>query len=83
MITPDLYSPTRGWVVEAKRSAGRAYVRTAIGQVLDYAHNLERAGKPATPAVLLPGQPDDDLKALLKKLGILLIVRSGDGFEVS
>lgn len=36
-IVPDLYVPTLSQVVEAKKSTARAYVRTAIGQALDYA----------------------------------------------
>jgi hypothetical protein len=82
VIEPDLYVEASGWIVEAKRSAGRIHVRTAIGQVLDYAHVATAHGWPATPVILLPGQPEPDLVELIAKLGIVLAVRSGNEFEI-
>jgi len=81
-IEPDLFIPSRGWIVEAKKSSGRAYVRTAIGQVLDYVHVAKGAEIDAIPAILLPGRPEPDLVELIAQLGITLLVRSGDGFEI-
>ncbi len=83
-IEPDLYVPARGWIVEAKRSAGRAHVRTAIGQVLDYVHVARRFEIHATPVVLFPAAPADDLVALLHTVGIVLAHPSTDsnGFDV-
>lgn len=81
-IEPDLYVESRGWIVEAKKSSGRDYVRTAIGQVLDYVHVAEQAGRSATPVVLLPSRPTPDLVALLGRHGITLVVRDDEEFEV-
>jgi hypothetical protein len=81
-IEPDLYVEERGWIVEAKRSTGRVYVRTAIGQVLDYVHMARKSGIDASPVILLPSRPDQDLANLLAELEITLIFRSESGFEV-
>lgn len=84
MIEPDLYVPTRSWIVEAKRSVGRNHVRTAIGQVLDYVHVARRSDINATPVVLLPARPADDLVELMHSVGITLAHRSSDteSFEI-
>lgn len=81
-IEPDLYVRTSGWIVEAKKSTARAYVRTAIGQVLDYAHVAHEQGLAAVPVILLPGHPERDLQKLITSLGIITAVRQGDGFEL-
>ncbi|WP_089876805.1 MULTISPECIES: hypothetical protein [unclassified Leifsonia] len=82
LIEPDLFVESRGWIVEAKKSSGREYVRTAIGQVLDYVYVAEKAKIAATPVILLPGRPSEDLVELLHRLGITLIVRTGNDFNV-
>lgn len=76
-IKPDHYVKSRKWIVEAKKSEARPYVRLAIGQVLDYValaktHNIE-----ATPVILLPRRPIPDLVALLRTHGILLATPKG------
>lgn len=81
-IEPDLYVSESGWIVEAKKSPAREYVRTAIGQVLDYSILARESGRPAVPVVLLPSRPIAHLEALLSELGILLIVRDDEGFLV-
>lgn len=81
-VEPDLYIPSKPWIVEAKRSSGREYVRTAIGQVLDYAHLAQRASIEAAPMLLFPGRPAQDLVELVDSLGILLSYRRDDGFAV-
>lgn len=80
-IEPDLYVESNGWIVEAKKSSARAYVRTAIGQVLDYAHIARRAGFTVTPVILLPGLPEQELLQLMATLDITVVVRSGDSFH--
>lgn len=82
MIKPDMYIDETGWIVEAKKSPAREYVRTAIGQVLDYALLAREYGRKAVPVILLPSRPVAHLEALLSELGILLVVRDGDGFTV-
>lgn len=81
-ITPDLYVESRRWIVEAKKSIGRNYIRTAIGQVLDYAHTGRASGIEAEPVVLLPSRPDSDLLALMHSVGIIVVHRNESGFEV-
>lgn len=81
-IEPDFYVESRKWIVEAKRSMARGYVREAIGQVLDYAHVAEKAGLTLQPVILLPGMPEPDLVGLLSRLRINLIVRVADGFHI-
>lgn len=81
-VKPDLYVPDLHWVVEAKKSVGRNYVRMAIGQVLDYAHLATNQGISAIPVILLPGEPSHDLQSLISKLGIILAVRERDSFRI-
>jgi len=81
-IEPDLYVPKRNWIVEAKRSTARGYVRTAIGQVLDYVNVATRAGIDATPVVLLPGRPEPDLMDLMRDLSIVVVFRHDSGFFI-
>jgi hypothetical protein len=81
-IEPDIYVDESGWVVEAKKSPARAYVRTAIGQVLDYARVARESGHKAVPVILLPSRPVPHMIDLIFELGIILIVRDGDGFII-
>lgn len=81
-LEPDLYVEESGWVVEAKKSTAREFVRTAIGQVLDYARLARESGRPAVPVILLPGRPVAHLVSLISELGIVLVVRDDDGFKI-
>jgi hypothetical protein len=81
-IEPDLYVTSSGWIVEAKKSTARSYVRTAIGQVLDYAHVANEQGLAAVPVILLPGHPEQDLQNLITSLNIITAVRQGEEFEL-
>ncbi|MCS0470175.1 hypothetical protein MKU73_12845 [Curtobacterium flaccumfaciens pv. betae] len=83
-IVPDLYVPTIGQVVEAKKSTARAYVRTAIGQALDYAAVARRHGLAVTPAVLLPSEPQPSMLELCTSIRITVWwpISSGDFREV-
>jgi len=60
MLT-DIYNVTADELIEAKASSARSYVRSALGQVLDYSRYLN----PREKSVLLPTYPGDDLVALL------------------
>ena len=79
-IQPDLYEPTTGLVVEAKKSSARSYVRQALGQVLDYDYCIRGTGRPSVPAILLPSSPGDDLIELCDECEVAVITRVGDGF---
>lgn len=83
-IVPDLYVPTLAQVVEAKKSTARAYVRTAIGQALDYAAVAGRRGLVVAPAILLPSEPRRSMVELCTSVGITVWwpVSSGDFQEV-
>jgi hypothetical protein len=83
-MRPDLFNKTDSVVIEAKKSSARSYVREAIGQVLDYVNNLKLCDDPitASPAILLPARPEDDLIGLCDQLGITVIYRK-DGTFVS
>lgn len=70
VLRPDLYNETTGEVIEAKKSVARTYVRTAIGQVLDYAHVARVKSLDLAPSILLPGRPSHDILALCHSLGI-------------
>ena len=81
LLEPDFWIESLQLVVEAKASSAREYVRTGIGQVLDYA-NLSRINTTNfKPALLLPNKPSQDLCKLIYELGILLIIESETGFE--
>lgn len=81
----DLYDETSKRVIEAKSSASRMHVRSAIGQVLDYSFLMTRAlGIQVSPAILTPRQPTDELIDPLSSLGIVAIWGSGETFtEIS
>ncbi|MEV8212523.1 hypothetical protein [Leifsonia sp. NPDC077715] len=74
VIQPDFHVPARSWIVEAKKSEARPYVRLAIGQVLDYVAAAERHNIVARPVILLPRVPADDLVDLVGRHGIWLAV---------
>jgi hypothetical protein len=65
----DVYDPSRRLLIEAKASATRNDVRTALGQILDYSRSVDHAHK----AVLLPSQPPRDLRELLLMYGVGVI----------
>ena len=81
MLEPDFWVTSMKLVVEAKASSAREYVRTGIGQVLDYANLSNIENTDFKPALLFPNKPSDDLCKLIYRLGILLIVESESGFE--
>jgi hypothetical protein len=79
-IYPDLFDATTMTVFEAKRSSGRGYVRTAIGQVLDYQNVAELNGLKVDCGTLFPGRPDEHMLLLCKKLGIKVFIRGNADF---
>jgi hypothetical protein len=73
----DLFNSGRNQLIEAKADCSRDSIRMAIGQLADYAHHLDTEPQ---RAMLLPEQPEADLRALLKSQGIGIVWRDGDGF---
>jgi hypothetical protein len=79
-LLTDIYSETQNVLYEAKGSATRRAMRTAIGQLLDYRRHIDRDG--LRLAVLLPHLPSDDLIDLATGLGIAVVFEQpGGGFE--
>lgn len=78
----DLYDATTGTLVEAKGTVERGAIRMAIGQLADY-KRFVAGGKPKHLAILLPREPRPDLRELLKRQGIELIVPAEGGFTDS
>ncbi|WP_334143702.1 hypothetical protein [Corynebacterium nuruki] len=75
-------------LIEAKSSTSSSHVRSAVGQLLDYAFHYihEEDESPSRLEVLLPENPDDALKKLCWALGIDIAFetsqRSGDFHRV-
>ena len=70
------YTGKRDLLIEVKSVNQIDYVRHAIGQLFDYRRELER--RHATDlAILLPSKPDENIKDLLKDLGINIIWEKG------
>ncbi len=79
-LLTDIYSETQNVLYEAKGTATRAAIRTAIGQLLDYRRHIDRDD--LRLAVLLPHLPSDDLVDFVTGVGINVVAeRPGGGFE--
>ena len=82
-LVPDLYDETTNQIFEAKRSPSREYVRTAIGQIIDYRYCAQKFGNlEASGAILLPARPVVEQMAQCAELGIEIFCPTDDGFEV-
>jgi 5-methylcytosine-specific restriction protein A len=76
----DIYSETQNALYEAKGTATRDAMRTAIGQLLDYRRHIDRDG--LRLAVLLPHLPSDDLIDLVTGVRVIVVAEQpGGGFE--
>lgn len=74
----DIVDADTNTIYEAKAAADRMSVRLALGQLLDYGHNM-RGERPGTRmAVLLPDRPAADLVELLTELEIGCVVENKD-----
>jgi len=71
----DLYDSTTGELIEVKSDSGRATVRLALGQILDYARYVPHGSK----AVLMPSRPNGDLVELLLAHGAAVIWEKSPG----
>jgi hypothetical protein len=69
----DGFEKECGNLIEAKGSVSREHIRMAVGQLLDYAFQIERKfGKP-NMGILLPREPDPNSVAWLRQYNISLI----------
>jgi 5-methylcytosine-specific restriction protein A len=77
----DLANFTEKVIIEVKAGTSRGYVREAIGQVLDYMHQMSQSAEWQgwKPAILLPGRPSEDLVGLIASLNIVLIYEDAEG----
>jgi len=77
----DLANFTEKVIIEVKAGTSRGYVREAIGQVLDYMHQMGQSAEWQgwKPAILLPGRPSEDLVGLVSSLQIQLIYENAEG----
>ncbi len=76
-LLTDIYSETQNVLYEAKGTATRNAMRTAIGQLLDYRRHIDRDD--LRLAVLLPHLPSDDLIDFAAGLGITVVAERPDG----
>jgi hypothetical protein len=79
-LLTDIYSETENILFEAKGTAARPSIRSAIGQLFDYRRHIDRDG--LRLAVLLPHRPSEDLVDLVTGLGIYVVAElAKGGFE--
>lgn len=75
----DIYSETQNVLYEAKGTATRDAIRTAVGQLLDYRRHIDRDD--LRLAVLLPHLPSDDLIDFVTGVGVTVVAEQhGGGF---
>lgn len=75
----DVYNTTTKELLEAKASTARVYVRTALGQILDYSRYVEHRSR----ALLLPEEPPADLVTLLHDYKVGVVWRAGQTYQRS
>ncbi|MFF0307022.1 hypothetical protein ACFYSC_06325 [Streptosporangium sp. NPDC004379] len=77
-LLTDLYDVTDHVLYEVKANSSRNSVRMAVGQLLDYRRHVD----PVEPklAVLLPEEPEGDLKEYLESVDISLVYRENGNF---
>lgn len=76
VLLSDAWDDDRNLLIEAKAGTDRPSIRMAIGQLIDYSHNL-----PNTPSlgVLLPSKPSKHIFTLLKTQSIAVIWQTASG----
>jgi hypothetical protein len=79
-LLTDLYDVNEKELFEAKGSATRNHVRLAIGQLFDYKRLM--VDEPLKLSILLPHEPSNDLKVLIKSVGFGCVWETAPGFFV-
>lgn len=74
----DLYDKTTHTLYEAKGTVARPAIRMAIGQLADYSRLMDPA---PTRAILLPQEPREDLRDLIRAEGVALVWREDSKFR--
>ena len=73
----DIYNKSTNELVEAKASAARVFIRSGLGQILDYARFVEHDSR----ALLLPIRPGGELVDLLLSYQCSVVWEAGKVFE--
>jgi hypothetical protein len=76
----DGFEKARKNLIEAKSSVSREHVRMAVGQLLDYAFQIEEKVGRVHMGILLPAKPKESLEAWLNHLNMSLIWREENVF---
>jgi hypothetical protein len=76
----DLYEAARNNLIEAKCSAARAYIRMAVGQLLDYDFASREEISKCNKAVLLPSKPHSEIIEWLKSIEISTVWEERSSF---
>jgi len=77
----DAFEPKRKHLIEAKSSTKREYIRMGVGQLLDYAHQVNPRRGRVRLALLLPRKPPPGAIEWLIPIKIKVIWRDGKHFR--
>ncbi|MFB7663946.1 hypothetical protein ACFC1R_08360 [Kitasatospora sp. NPDC056138] len=81
MLRTDTYDQTANVLYEVKALSDRQHVRQVVGQLMDYRrHAIHYVRDGLRYAALLPSEPSQDLKDLLKSADIELVYLDGTRF---
>ncbi|MFD7729546.1 hypothetical protein ACFV6F_04045 [Kitasatospora phosalacinea] len=81
VLRTDTYDKTDNVLYEVKAMSDRHHVRQIVGQLMDYRrHAIRYVRDGLRYAALLPSEPSQDLKDLLKSAGIQLVYFDGTHF---
>ncbi|RPK74474.1 hypothetical protein [Streptomyces sp. ADI95-17] len=78
-LLTDLYDSTENVLYEVKGRSRRIDVRMAVAQLLDYRRHIGAPG--LRTAILIPTEPEADVRDYVESLGIALVVKNGDHFN--
>jgi len=79
----DAWEEERQNLIEAKSTISRQDIRMAVGQLLDYAHQIRKDFADFNKAILLPERPEQNDAGWVESAGIRVVWRSGRRFEDS
>jgi len=77
----DAWEEERQNLIEAKGTINRQDIRMAVGQLLDYAHQIRKDLRNPGKAILLPEKPDQNDAGWVESSGIKIAWRSGRRFQ--
>jgi len=77
----DAWEEERRNLIEAKATTSRQDIRMAVGQLLDYGHQIRKDLGDSNKAILLPERPDQNDAGWVKSAGISIIWRADRRFH--